>query len=447
MNIFNNFKNKYDVKNLNKLFLNKNILVFDLETTGFPSGGSTIYCEDYDKYKNNDNFKNARIIQIGWSYTKNWQGKFDIKKVKCRYRKSRDIKEIKNSHIHNITIDILDKEGEKLSVIFKDSGFGYAITNADYIVAHNANFDISILLNELHRLNYNRKLNKILDLIKNKKIICTLKYAKAVYAKSYSLSNFYKYYYDVEPELVHRADEDVKILLLILNKLVNDEKIVRKYDKNEIKFIKFDENGEDVNVTNKIVKYYYPFCISFDATKNNIQTAKKYLYLLEDEIYVRNIYSSISNEDIFYYNCTLASRNDISDSLEKFGRKYENKINFNYLKVSSNIFTIWEEYLCNGMVSKTKKRADFIKDKKYVKDDKYFNNGNPWNDKNSNELINAAKTCELVDIIKLTGRTEGSIKSQLKRLIQRNKINLDSIKSHRIRNKISKTKERTDFII
>ena len=74
MNIFNQFRNKYDVDDLNKLFENKNILVFDLETTGFPSGGS-IYHENYDKYKNNDNFKNARIIQIGWSYTKKWQGK------------------------------------------------------------------------------------------------------------------------------------------------------------------------------------------------------------------------------------------------------------------------------------------------------------------------------------------------------------------------------------
>ena len=38
MDFFNKFKNKYDITDLNTLFRNKNILVFDLETTGFIKG-------------------------------------------------------------------------------------------------------------------------------------------------------------------------------------------------------------------------------------------------------------------------------------------------------------------------------------------------------------------------------------------------------------------------
>ena len=106
--------------------------------------------------------------------------------------------------------------------ILDKCGFGHAIENADYIIAHNSKFDIPILLNELHRIKYKRKEDKILNLLDTGGIICTLKYGKAICDGSYKLASFYQHYYHCEPENTHKADGDVKILLEILNKVVKD---------------------------------------------------------------------------------------------------------------------------------------------------------------------------------------------------------------------------------
>ena len=90
MYLYNNFKKKHNLDNLFIKFKGKNILVFDLETIGFPYEVPALNKDNYEVCKENNKFKNARIIQIGWSYTEKFNGSFDINNVKAEYRKSKD---------------------------------------------------------------------------------------------------------------------------------------------------------------------------------------------------------------------------------------------------------------------------------------------------------------------------------------------------------------------
>jgi DNA polymerase III epsilon subunit-like protein len=211
-----------DLQDLKKLFKKKNVLVFDLETTGFSTEKELFGDYRYKCYKDDKNYRNARIIQVGWKFVEDWSGSFDTENVQAQYRKSPDIKRISNSEFHGITLDCVNKHGKSFKNILDKCGFGHAIENADYIIAHNSKFDIPILLNELYRIGYKRKEEKILSLLDTGGIICTLKYGKAICDGSYKLSSFYYHYYKCEPKNTHKADGDVKILLEILNKVVKD---------------------------------------------------------------------------------------------------------------------------------------------------------------------------------------------------------------------------------
>jgi DNA polymerase III epsilon subunit-like protein len=218
-------KDNYKLDDLYSLFKGKNILVFDLETTGLPKASTALRKDNFDCYKKNKLFNSSRIIQVGWSYTENWNGKFNSKNVNAIYRKCKHIKRIDNTFIHGITLSTVNKEGMLLSKIINKSGFGYALKNTDYIIAHNAGFDVYILLNELYRINYGKRINSIMNLLKKGNVICTLKYARGICTGRRNLAAFYEHYYNEVPKILHRADEDVKVLLDILNKLVYDAKI------------------------------------------------------------------------------------------------------------------------------------------------------------------------------------------------------------------------------
>ena len=117
MKLYEIFKKKYDLESLDVKFKNKNILVFDLETTWLTFGVPILNVDNYEVCKNNNKFRNARIIQIGWSYVKKFNGVFNINNIKAKYRKSKELTKITNSNIHNITIDMINTHGLFLSTI------------------------------------------------------------------------------------------------------------------------------------------------------------------------------------------------------------------------------------------------------------------------------------------------------------------------------------------
>ncbi len=128
--------------------------------------------------------------------------------------------------------------------------------------------------------------------------------------------------------------------------------------------------------------------------------------------------------DIFYYFCTFASENKIYD-LDKFKN---DTFKFDYFMMTNRLFNLWEKRVYNGTCKVKTKSKDLTN---------YFNNGKPWNDKNSKELMDIVKLHELNDIGKMIGRTEGSIKSRVTKLIMTDMIKLTDIKSIKLRKIVS----------
>jgi DNA polymerase III epsilon subunit-like protein len=206
-------------KNRNKY--KKNILFIDTETTGFPSG--SCYNSSDHMYSDNSLFKNSRMIQISWKLCENIN-KLSTHKIKSKYIKS-DIKYINNSYIHGISMNTLNEKGKSLIGILK-KGLSKAIMNANVIIAHNINFDIAILLNELYRINKTDEINKILHLKQSQKLICSMKLLKNIinaknkngHVKQPNLSECYYYYFNKDFNNKHNAKYDVKALIKIIKK-------------------------------------------------------------------------------------------------------------------------------------------------------------------------------------------------------------------------------------
>lgn len=137
--------------------------------------------------------------------------------------------------IHGINITKANKYG----VLFDDIVKKYLkkdILLADFIIAHDAFFDVMILLNELYRYNKNNLIDKINNLIVNNKIICT-----GVIGKKFmeyknclpKLSALYDYYFGVLPKKTNQAGDDVLTLVKILPKMRkgrNKESIIDYYN-------------------------------------------------------------------------------------------------------------------------------------------------------------------------------------------------------------------------
>lgn len=204
----------------------KNVLIFDTETTGLPirkPGLKFIGRAEYYDYRDNEKYDSSRIVQIGWiSIDKfNWNDVSKYTEIKEYIRKPIDFNDIPcvTVKIHGIDFEKASNEGIIFEDIINNYYLGEAILKADYIIAHNAYFDIMILLNELYRCKLIKLINKINDLHNNNKIICTGDVGKNVLKTGICYPNLvklYKNYYFVDPKHSHNAADDVKTLLDIL---------------------------------------------------------------------------------------------------------------------------------------------------------------------------------------------------------------------------------------
>ena len=197
---------------------NNAVLFFDLETIGFVENTLYAQCnveDSYPDYKSN-NYDNARIIQIGWLFQKqfNYEKKININNIEELLVKP-DGFEIKNSHIHGITQEHADQNGIVISNALEI--FAKFIEESDYIIGYNVFFDINIMLNELHRLDMCKTIDKILQLKTEQKILCTgalsQKYIdKYVNYKLYTIpKQIYVYEHLFKKKLtgVHNARNDI----------------------------------------------------------------------------------------------------------------------------------------------------------------------------------------------------------------------------------------------
>lgn len=210
--------------------INKNILIFDTETTGFPKQkkGFGLGKAGYYHYTDNNKYDSSRIVSIAWSYIEGYHpNKINNSYVYEYIVQPNGYKKITNSHIHGITYTQAIKQGIKLSQIINGEGLGYAIKNCDYIIAHNALFDIHILMNELHRIGYNKSLLKLSELLDADKYVCTGELGKNICKlpllyggyKMPKLSELYSHFYKKLPKDLHTASGDVIAILKILKKI------------------------------------------------------------------------------------------------------------------------------------------------------------------------------------------------------------------------------------
>jgi len=214
-----------------KSLIGKRVIVFDVETTGLPVMKEGWFDNPADKYydfRDNTKYDGSRIVEIAWSYIENFHpSDIDVDDIESFIRKPVDFHDIQNTHIHNISYSRAMKNGELLGNILNDKGLAYAIRNCDYVIAHNAAFDINILLNELYRLKFNTTLAALEKLLNTSRMVCTCKLGMNVCKienkrgtyKFPTLDELYRHYHHRNPDIQHSAYYDVKSLLEILKKI------------------------------------------------------------------------------------------------------------------------------------------------------------------------------------------------------------------------------------
>ena len=231
-----------------KILEGKNVFVFDTETSGLPERCPNGW-GSYWSYFMNEKYESSRIISIAWSSIHNYSKdkiNFDTNtsnittKIEHYLRYPEGITEINNSHIHGITYEDTVNSGFTFNDLLQKKGLCVDILKAEYIVAHNINFDYHVLMNELYRLGteYAKACMLHLNILKSKgRCICTGEIStdickmefktvstykgnkKTKRYKMPKLSELYFYYYGKEFDNQHSADGDVKALLEIMRRI------------------------------------------------------------------------------------------------------------------------------------------------------------------------------------------------------------------------------------
>jgi DNA polymerase III epsilon subunit-like protein len=170
------------------------VLVLDTETTGFPKGPR-------NQPEITSNYDNARMIELAYQvYSSRGELKHQISRV---IRPDGFI--IKNTKIHGIKHGDAKKNGSPVAEVLRE--FSRYLESVGVVVAHNIDFDISIILSELHRL----KENSAIESLKSKTLVCTMKQGAARFqcGRRIKLTKLYEKLFGKEFLQEHRALSDV----------------------------------------------------------------------------------------------------------------------------------------------------------------------------------------------------------------------------------------------
>jgi|TARA_B110000858_G_C17793829_1_gene471339 DNA polymerase-3 subunit epsilon len=189
-------------------------IIFDTETTGLiPKDGSN----NYYSYKNTKKYDNTRMIQISYEILDE-----NLNIVVARNFYINEVDVISNSMFHNITVDIIQKDGIKMNNFA--SIFETDLKCCSVIIAHNLQFDYCIIMSELYRFEF----NDIIDKINSMKMLCSMKRTKHFVCKNRKypkLLELYNYANSLDlKELpnAHNSMYDVSYLRMALIKLKTD---------------------------------------------------------------------------------------------------------------------------------------------------------------------------------------------------------------------------------
>jgi DNA polymerase III epsilon subunit-like protein len=182
-------------------------MIFDLETSGLP----TTVDFKFHSYKSIEHYQNSKIVQM--SYGIYDDAAQSIKEYDAIRNPGTEFK-ITNSDIHGITNEKACKDGipfiEMVNIFYND------LKNVQYLVVHNANFDINVLKSELFILNR----TDVIEELEKKKLVCTMR-ALTDFCKL--PSEMYKYIFHKEAENLHNSLYDVRntaACFFVLKKLI-----------------------------------------------------------------------------------------------------------------------------------------------------------------------------------------------------------------------------------
>lgn len=197
-------------------------LFIDTETTGLPDLKNMNWGK-YPLFYDLTKYNSSRIVQLSFIVTDKSFNKIDLQD----YIIKREGFSINNSEFHSITDEISDKDG----IDFNDAFYAFyeSLKKTTHIVAHNIEFDVSVIKSELYR----RGLYHIIEEIDKKKLLCTMRHTRNIIKivnkfgknKYPSLKELYRYCFDKEIENAHNSKYDVINLYDSIKKLYDDKNL------------------------------------------------------------------------------------------------------------------------------------------------------------------------------------------------------------------------------
>ena len=247
--------------------------------------------------------------------------------------------------IHGLTFDDIDKSGIDLELIIDELVEDF--NNVNFIIGHNINFDIKILVQELklYKTNVNNQIDSFKKLFEKLSIISTidtLKQSKTILGKIYSLSDIFEYYFKKKFNS-HNALNDTLATMFIFLKLNNiiisdsfniilNDLFISDSEKNQIPLIEY-------NIRNEISHYY---------------RIKKF----ETQKQLENFIKDLDKKDKYYKNIIINNNKDYSNIVSnmniKIPKKHKiTKLNFTFvfsddfieLAVKTKNQSIWKNTL------------------------------------------------------------------------------------------------------
>lgn len=189
-------------------------IVFDTETSGLPD--SKGFGKFYD-YSELEHYNNSRLVELAYIVVDDTN--IEVARIERLVIPSGFI--VENSHIHGITNAMALECGLPLHDVLKEFE-GYT-EGATSLIAHNINFDISIILSEAYRCGMSSLIEKIKGMeyidtmiLGHNAILKTIPENTKVYLnfiKYPKLSELYKFIFNRPVCQKHRALADVELCL------------------------------------------------------------------------------------------------------------------------------------------------------------------------------------------------------------------------------------------
>lgn len=119
-------------------------IFIDTETNGLPNMKDMIWGK-YPQFYDLEKYNTARIVQLSFIVTDRSFNNIDLQD----YIIKREGFTINNSEFHSITDEISDEKGIDFNEAFY--AFYESLKKTNHIIAHNIEFDISVIKSELYR--------------------------------------------------------------------------------------------------------------------------------------------------------------------------------------------------------------------------------------------------------------------------------------------------------